>query len=71
MDRIVQYRDLIIKILNEHAAVPYSYGSIEQYVIVDQAQNHVLLFHEGWDGQKRRVHGCGHCQLKGRSPEAL
>ena len=57
MDTLTFYQDTVEKILKEHAAIPYSYGEIKQYVIVDANRNHFLLFNEGWDG-KKRVHGC-------------
>lgn len=57
MDTLDFYRDTIEKILKQHAALPYSYGEIDEYVIVDRDRNHFLLFDVGWQ-QKRRVHGC-------------
>lgn len=56
MDTITFYQDAIEKILNEYAAIPYSYGEINQSVIIDAARTHFLLFSEGWNGEKR-VHG--------------
>ena len=50
------YHDTVEKTLNDHAAIPYSYGDIQQYVIVSRDGTHFLLFNEGWHG-KRRVHG--------------
>ncbi|MGA7934745.1 MAG: XisI protein [Kovacikia sp.] len=56
MDTITFYQDTIEKILKEYAAIPYSYGEIKQYVIIDADRTHFLLFNEGWD-RKKRVHG--------------
>lgn len=57
MDTITLYQDTIEKILKDYAAIPYSYGEIKQYVIIDADRTHFLLFSEGWNG-KKRVHGC-------------
>jgi hypothetical protein len=57
MDTLAFYQDIVEKILNVHAAIPYSQGEIKQYVIVDGDRRHFLLFNEGWD-RKKRVHGC-------------
>ncbi len=56
MDSVAFYQDTVEKLLNDYAAIPYSYGDIQQYVIVNRDRTHFLLFNEGWHG-KRRVHG--------------
>ncbi len=56
MDRLDEDRDLIYRILSYYASIPYRYGEILTYVLVDQERNHFLLMHEGWQGQKR-IHG--------------
>lgn len=56
MDRLDEYRDLIYKILSYYASIPYRYGKIATYVIVDRECNHFLLMHEGWEEHKR-IHG--------------
>ncbi|MDJ1179092.1 XisI protein [Roseofilum sp. BLCC_M91] len=57
MDKLEFYRDTIEKILRRHADMPYSYGEIDEHVIIDRDRNHFLLFDVGWQ-QERRVHGC-------------
>jgi len=57
MDNLNQYRQIIKTILANHAAIPYSYGDIEQQVIIDAEQNNFLLINTGWDKHKR-IHGC-------------
>ena len=57
MDRLEFYRETIEKVLRGHAEIPYSYGKIDEYLIVDRDRNHFLLLDVGWQ-QKRRVHGC-------------
>ncbi|MEG4145458.1 MULTISPECIES: XisI protein [unclassified Microcoleus] len=65
MDRLKFYQDTIEKILKDHAAISYSHGDIQQYVIIDADRAHFLLFNEGWD-RKKRVHGCvTHVQIIG------
>ncbi len=60
-----QWREMLDKILKDHAAISYSHGDIQQYVIIDADRTHFLLFNEGWD-RKKRVHGCvTHVQIIG------
>lgn len=49
-------RDLIERIIREHARIPYSYGDIERQAVIDRTGDHYLLMIAGWD--KRRDHGC-------------
>ncbi|NEO50668.1 MAG: XisI protein [Moorea sp. SIO4G2] len=56
MDTVKLYQDTVEKLLKDYAAIPYSYGDIRQYVIIDADRTHFLLFNEGWNG-KKRVHG--------------
>lgn len=64
MDTLDQYRDIIHTILQQYAAIPYSYGQVTTSLIVSQDRNHFLLMDEGWqDGL--RVHGClVHVQIR-------
>ncbi len=57
MDKFTQYRQAIKDILNEYAAIPFSYGEIEQKVFIDHAENNFLLLNVGWQN-KKRIHGC-------------
>lgn len=57
MDNIEFYRQTIERILRKYAEMPCAYGEIEQYLIIDRARNHFMLFDVGWQ-QKRRVHEC-------------
>lgn len=64
MDTLTFYQDTVEQILKDHAAIPYSHGEIQQYVIINQDRTHFLLFNEGWN-RDRRVHGCVvHVQIK-------
>jgi hypothetical protein len=51
-----QWRDILEKILQYYAALPYRYGDVITYVIVSRDYNHFMLVHEGWENN-RRVHG--------------
>ncbi|MDY7004671.1 MAG: XisI protein [Cyanobacteriota bacterium] len=57
MDNLNLYRDIIEKILQKYANMPYTYGEIEESLIIDKERNHFLLLDVGWQ-KKRRVHGC-------------
>jgi hypothetical protein len=57
MDKLAEYRQIIKNILNEYAAIPFSYGEIDQQVFVDQEENNFFLFNIGWQN-KKRIHGC-------------
>lgn len=57
MDILDQWREILEKILQYYANLPYRYGDVSSYVVVSRERNHYLLMHEGWEEQ-RRVHGC-------------
>ncbi len=57
MDNLEQYRKIIKDTLNEYAAIPFSYGEIEQRVFIDKEENNFFLFNLGWHNRKR-IHGC-------------
>ncbi|MEH2124186.1 XisI protein [Nostoc sp.] len=57
MDTLDNYRQIIQKILNEYAQLPYAYGELERQLIIDQTANHYLLLTLGWENN-HRVHGC-------------
>lgn len=51
-----QWRQLLEKILQAHADIPYRYGEVKTYLVVSRDRNHYLLIHEGWEAQQR-YHG--------------
>jgi len=57
MDTLTQYREIIRRILKEHAQYPYSHGEIKHVPVFDQEGDHYLLMAEGWD-KRRRIHDC-------------
>jgi hypothetical protein len=56
MDNLESYREIIRRILNELAKVPYSYGDLRCVPVFDREHDRYLLVTQGWDDQ-RRVHG--------------
>lgn len=55
--QLEHYRQVIEAVLNEYAAVPYSYAPIQSEVVFDRVHDRYLWMDVGWDGD-RRVHGC-------------
>jgi XisI protein len=56
MDHLESYDMIVEKILREYAAITYSQGEINRWVVIDANRNHFFLTIEGWDGD-RRIHG--------------
>jgi hypothetical protein len=56
MAAIADYRDTIERVLQEYAAIPYSYGDIRSVVLFDRTRDRYALLSVGWD--KHRVHNC-------------
>ncbi len=52
-----QWREILEKILQYYAALPYRYGEVATYVVVSGDLNHYMLMNEGWE-DGCRVHGC-------------
>ena len=57
MDTPAIYRQLIERLLQEYAHIPYAHGAIERQTVFDRDGDHYLLMVVGRDGI-RRVHGC-------------
>jgi len=57
MDKLENYRNLIEKILAEHASQPYSYGNIKSQTVFDRQRDQYLLVDVGWNNKRFRVHG--------------
>lgn len=56
MDKLEKYRNIVERIINEYAAIPYTYGEIERRTIFDRAKDSYLLYIVGWNN-RGRVHG--------------
>jgi hypothetical protein len=57
MDTLENYRQLIRKILTEHAQIPYARGDIQSETVFDRESDRYLLIINGRENGKR-VHGC-------------
>lgn len=57
MDKLEKYRNIIERILTEHANQPYSYGEIRSQTVFDRDRDQYLLVDVGWNNQRFRVHG--------------
>ncbi len=57
MDKLEKYRNLIEKILTQHASEPYSYGDIRSQTVFDRTNDQYLLVDVGWNNKRFRVHG--------------
>ena len=44
MDKLENYRNIIEKLLNEYAAIPYAYGEVERRTIFDREKDNYLLY---------------------------
>jgi len=52
-NKIKQYQDFIIEILNEHALLHQGLGELEDQVLADRQNNHFQLTRIGWqDGER-------------------
>lgn len=56
MDKLIRYREIVQRLLEEYASYKPSHGQIDTEMIVDPQKDHFEVTHIGWDGQ-RRVHG--------------
>lgn len=57
MDTLESYRQIIQKILTEHAQIPYAHEDIQSETVFDRESDRYLLVIIGREGV-RRVHGC-------------
>lgn len=55
MDKLVRYREVIKKILSEHAQLSnrQPQPGVEHLIIADEARDHYFLFSLGWSEHKR------------------
>ncbi|CAN5820489.1 hypothetical protein BH23PLA1_BH23PLA1_39180 [soil metagenome] len=56
MDRLDSYREIIEKIVSEHASLPVAFGDIEREAIFDRQRDRYVLMVVGRQNG-RRVHG--------------
>lgn len=53
MDILDEYRNIIKRILQYYADLPYSYGDVKTSVFISQEQNQFLLIDESWQNGLR------------------
>jgi hypothetical protein len=58
MDKLENYRNMIEKILTEHAEIPYAYDNVKTQTVFDRVKDQYLLVDIGWNKKRYRVHGC-------------
>ena len=64
MDRLEQYREIILNTLQALASVPHRYGQVTDRVICDRQADNYLWISEGWN-KARRVHHCiAHLEIR-------
>lgn len=56
MDPLDTWRDVLERILTEHAAIPYANGDVQTAAVFDRERDRYLLIDLGWKGGQR-VHG--------------
>jgi len=56
MDKLENYRNIVEKIINDYAEIPYAYGEIESRTMFDRSQDSYMLYSVGWNN-RGRVHG--------------
>ena len=57
MDQLNQKRELVEKILAEHANVPYSYDEVKDFTVFDRQNDRYVVMTEGWE-KEAQVHHC-------------
>jgi hypothetical protein len=55
MDKVIRYRRILRRLVNEYARYQPSHGQIEPIPVCDLKNDNYLLIHTGWDNI-RRVH---------------
>jgi hypothetical protein len=57
MDKLIQYREIVQKLLREYAEIGNHDSDIETQIVFDTERDHYQLMNVGWKNQ-RRVYGC-------------
>ncbi|MCZ6678563.1 MAG: XisI protein [Candidatus Poribacteria bacterium] len=57
MDRVEEYRQIILNIFQEYVQIPYAHGDMKDEIIVDREADRYLLMISGWDDGSR-IHAC-------------
>lgn len=57
MDAMMAEREIVRRLLEAHAAIPYAYGDVRTRPVFDEERGDDALLDVGWEGAQR-VHGC-------------
>jgi hypothetical protein len=57
MGTVGPYREIVERLLTDHARIPFSHGELQLQTVFDRESDHYLLIVLGRDGG-RRVHDC-------------
>ncbi len=63
MDRVDHYRDLIRKIMTEHAEIPFPIGQLECKTVFDRDKDSYILVTVGWHNGERIYHVVTHVDV--------
>jgi hypothetical protein len=63
MDRLDSYRDLIEKIMTQHAEIPFPIGELECKTVFDRDKDSYLLLTIGWNNGERIYHVVTHVDV--------
>ena len=59
MDKVVQYREIVQRVLQPYTTHRYSNADVENEAVFDRENDHYLIMQMGWQkGKPRRIHGC-------------
>lgn len=65
MDRIENYRRIVMQLLKEYNQYRSDEADIDQDVLFDQERDHYQLMIVGWQGSRRASHPLIHIDIKG------
>ena len=54
MDKLVRYREVVHRLIEEYARYKPAHGQIETEAVVDADRDHYEVLHVGWDGVQPR-----------------
>ncbi len=64
METLARYRELVQRILEEYAAIPYANGDYERELVMDRENDRYLLLTLGWEGKRRVYYPVVHIDIR-------
>jgi hypothetical protein len=64
METLAGYRELVQRILEEYAAIPYANGEYERELVMDREHDRYLLLTLGWEGKRRVYYPVIHIDIR-------